>query len=71
MLFRSVGALTELGSAAAKPIVVRLDGNRVAEGRRILAEHAHPLVTLVRSMDEAADRAAELAAREQFAPLTI
>ena len=48
---------------ATKPIVVRLDGNNVAEGRRILAEANHPLVTVVATMDEAADKAAELANR--------
>lgn len=56
-----VGALEKLGSAATKPLVVRLDGNNVAEGRRILAEANHPLVTVVATMDEAADKAAELA----------
>ena len=58
-----VGALEKLGSAATKPLVVRLDGNNVAEGRRILADFAHPLVTVVETMDEAADKAAELANR--------
>jgi succinyl-CoA synthetase beta subunit len=57
-----VQALGMLGSAAAKPLVVRLDGNNVAEGRRILARAAHPLVTMVDTMDAAADKAAELAA---------
>ena len=56
-----VGALETLGSSATKPLVVRLDGNNVDEGRRILAEYAHPLVTVVETMDEAADKAAELA----------
>jgi len=56
-----VGALTSLGAEANKPLVVRLDGNNVDEGRRILAEYAHPLVTVVGTMDEAADKAAELA----------
>ncbi|BDZ55591.1 ADP-forming succinate--CoA ligase subunit beta [Agromyces marinus] len=56
-----VGALAELGSAANKPLVVRLDGNNVAEGRRILEEAAHPLVTLAENMDQGADKAAELA----------
>ena len=56
-----VGALNTLGSSATKPLVVRLDGNNVIEGRRILAEYAHPLVTVVETMDEAADKAAELA----------
>jgi succinyl-CoA synthetase beta subunit len=56
-----VGALNTLGDEANKPLVVRLDGNNVDEGRRILAEYAHPLVTLARTMDEGADKAAELA----------
>ncbi|MGZ5388976.1 MAG: ADP-forming succinate--CoA ligase subunit beta [Aeromicrobium sp.] len=56
-----VGALELLGDDATKPLVVRLDGNAVEEGRRILAEANHPLVTLVATMDGAADRAAELA----------
>ncbi len=58
-----VGALNTLGAAATKPLVVRLDGNNVNEGRRILADYAHPLVTVVETMDEAADKAAELANR--------
>jgi succinyl-CoA synthetase beta subunit len=56
-----VGALAELGHNANKPLVVRLDGNNVEEGRRILAEANHPLVTLAATMDEGADKAAELA----------
>ena len=56
-----VGALAELGSTANKPLVVRLDGNNVVEGRRILEEAAHPLVTLAENMDQGADKAAELA----------
>jgi succinyl-CoA synthetase beta subunit len=56
-----VGALQTLGDEANKPLVVRLDGNNVVEGRRILTEAAHPLVTLVDTMDAAADKAAELA----------
>ena len=58
-----VHALELLGDEANKPLVVRLDGNNVEEGRRILDEANHPLVTLVDTMDGAADRAAELAAR--------
>ncbi|MEU4802054.1 ADP-forming succinate--CoA ligase subunit beta [Actinosynnema sp. NPDC023587] len=57
-----VAALGILGDQATKPLVVRLDGNNVEEGRRILAEAAHPLVTVVDTMDNAADKAAELAA---------
>ncbi len=56
-----VGALDILGDEASKPLVVRLDGNNVEEGRRILNERNHPLVTLVDTMDGAADKAAELA----------
>ncbi|WP_182111956.1 MULTISPECIES: ADP-forming succinate--CoA ligase subunit beta [unclassified Actinotalea] len=56
-----VSALEILGDAATKPLVVRLDGNNVVEGRRILAEAAHPLVTLAETMDGGADKAAELA----------
>ncbi|HEX8971075.1 ADP-forming succinate--CoA ligase subunit beta [Oryzihumus sp.] len=57
-----VGALKTLGDEATKPLVVRLDGNNVEEGRRILAEANHPLVTIEDTMDGAARRAAELAA---------
>jgi succinyl-CoA synthetase beta subunit len=57
-----VGALEMLGDEASKPLVVRLDGNNVEEGRRILLAAAHPLVTLAETMDEGADKAAQLAA---------
>lgn len=56
-----VGALKVLGDEATKPLVVRIDGNNVEEGRRILAEAAHPLVTVEATMDGAARKAAELA----------
>jgi succinyl-CoA synthetase beta subunit len=56
-----VGALEKLGDEATKPLVVRLDGNNVDEGRRILNEANHPLVTLAETMDGGADKAAELA----------
>jgi succinyl-CoA synthetase beta subunit len=58
-----VKALEILGDEANKPLVVRLDGNNVDEGRRILREAAHPLVTLADTMDEGADKAAELASK--------
>ena len=58
-----VQALEMLGDKATKPIVVRLDGNNVIEGRRILNEAAHPLIQQVDTMDGAAARAAELAAK--------
>ncbi|MGV8977028.1 MAG: ADP-forming succinate--CoA ligase subunit beta [Cellulomonas sp.] len=56
-----VAALKMLGDHATKPLVVRLDGNNVLEGRRILADAAHPLVTLADTMDGGAAKAAELA----------
>ena len=58
-----VQALAILGDKANKPIVVRLDGNNVIEGRRILTAAAHPLVEQLDTMDGAAARAAELAAK--------
>jgi succinyl-CoA synthetase beta subunit len=58
-----VQALAMLGDKATKPIVVRLDGNNVLEGRRILNEAAHPLVQQLDTMDSAAAKAAELAAK--------
>ncbi|TYP89779.1 ADP-forming succinate--CoA ligase subunit beta [Blastococcus xanthinilyticus] len=57
-----VAALKQLGDQATKPLVVRLDGNNVEEGRQILADANHPLVTVEDTMDGAARRAAELAA---------
>jgi succinyl-CoA synthetase beta subunit len=56
-----VGALNTLGDRASKPLVVRLDGNNVEEGRKILNNFNHPLVTLSETMDGGADKAAELA----------
>jgi succinyl-CoA synthetase beta subunit len=56
-----VKALEILGDHATKPLVVRLDGNNVAEGRAILRAANHPLVTLADTMDGGADKAAELA----------
>ena len=41
-----VEALKILGDDATKPLVVRLDGNNVEEGRQILADANHPLVTV-------------------------
>jgi succinyl-CoA synthetase beta subunit len=58
-----VEALKILGDDATKPLVVRLDGNNVDEGRRILSEANHPLVTVVDTMDDAAAKAAELASK--------
>jgi len=57
-----VKALEILGEKATKPLVVRLDGNAVDEGKEILAAANHPLVTIAENMDQGADKAAELAA---------
>jgi len=56
-----VKALEILGDTATKPLVVRLDGNKVEEGRAILRAANNPLVTLADTMDSGADKAAELA----------
>ena len=66
-----VEALSMLGGSAAKPLVVRLDGNNVTEGRRILQEANHPLVTVVDTMDDAAAKAAELAAAGGGTPTRV
>jgi succinyl-CoA synthetase beta subunit len=58
----AIGLLAERGEQVKHPIVVRLDGNNAAEGRRILDEAAIPAVEQVATMDDAARRAAELAA---------
>ena len=58
-----VQALDMLGSKATKPIVVRLDGNNVELGRKILNDANHPLVQQLETMDGAAAKAAELAAK--------
>jgi succinyl-CoA synthetase beta subunit len=50
------------GEAVTHPLVVRLDGNNASLGRQILADAALPRVELVDTMDDAAKRAAELAA---------
>ena len=57
----AIGMLTGRGEQVDRPIVVRLDGNNAAEGRRILSEAAIPAVEQVATMDDAARRAAELA----------
>jgi len=56
-----VQALEILGATASKPLVVRLDGNQVEEGRAILSAADNPLVTLATTMDDGAAKAAELA----------
>jgi succinyl-CoA synthetase beta subunit len=58
----AIGLLADRGERLTHPIVVRLDGNNAAEGRRILDEAAIPQIEQVATMDDAARRAAELAA---------
>jgi len=55
--------LHDAGKQISVPLVVRLDGNRAAEGRAILSEAALPGVEQNDTMDGAAQRAAELAGR--------
>jgi succinyl-CoA synthetase beta subunit len=57
----AIGMLESGGERVDRPIVVRLDGNAAAEGRRILSEAGIPVVEQVATMDDAARRAAELA----------
>ena len=56
-----LGALDALGSDAAKPLVVRLDGNAVDAGRAILKDEHNPLVHMAKTMDEAAELVTVLA----------
>jgi len=57
----AIGMLGDRGEQVSHPIVVRLDGNNAAEGRRILDEAGIGVVEQVATMDDAAKRAAELA----------
>ncbi|MFD0665650.1 ADP-forming succinate--CoA ligase subunit beta [Thermocatellispora tengchongensis] len=54
--------LEQRGERVRRPLVVRLDGNNAALGRQILTDAALDGVELVDTMDDAARRAAELAA---------
>jgi succinyl-CoA synthetase beta subunit len=58
----AIGMLSAAGEVVSHPIVVRLDGNNAAEGRRILDEAGIAVIEQVATMDDAARRAAELAA---------
>jgi succinyl-CoA synthetase beta subunit len=59
----AVEMLASRGEQLDRPVVVRLDGNNAAEGRRILSEADIAVVEQVPTMDGAARRAAELAAK--------
>jgi succinyl-CoA synthetase beta subunit len=58
----AIAMLADSGRPVRRPIVVRLDGNKAAEGRQILDEAGIDVVEQLATMDEAARRAAELAA---------
>ncbi|SOD61978.1 succinyl-CoA synthetase beta subunit [Streptomyces zhaozhouensis] len=62
-IVQALELLREKGEDVNKPLVVRLDGNNAELGRKILTDANHPLVEQVDTMDGAADRAAELAAK--------
>jgi succinyl-CoA synthetase beta subunit len=62
-IVQAIEMLKGRGETINKPLVVRLDGNNAAEGRRILDEAEHDIVEMVDTMDGAARRAAELAAQ--------
>jgi succinyl-CoA synthetase beta subunit len=57
----AIAMLESRGEHVDRPIVVRLDGNNAAEGRRILTDAAIKAVEQVATMDGAARRSAELA----------
>jgi len=59
----AVALLESKGETITKPLVVRLDGNNADEGRRILNEANLSVVEMVDTMDGAAARVAELAAK--------
>ncbi|MFC4492699.1 ADP-forming succinate--CoA ligase subunit beta [Streptomyces ovatisporus] len=62
-IVQALELLKSKGEEVNKPLVVRLDGNNAELGRKILNDANHPLVQQVDTMDGAADRAAELAAK--------
>ncbi|MEU3598267.1 ADP-forming succinate--CoA ligase subunit beta [Streptomyces sp. NPDC006798] len=62
-IVQALELLKSKGEDVTKPLVVRLDGNNAELGRKILSDAAHPLVQRVDTMDGAADKAAELAAK--------
>jgi succinyl-CoA synthetase beta subunit len=62
-IVQAFGLLAERGDEITHPLVVRLDGNNAEEGRRILTDANLPLLEQVDTMDGAAERAAELAAK--------
>jgi succinyl-CoA synthetase beta subunit len=65
-IVKALEMLKSKGEPIDKPLVVRLDGNNAAQGRRILDEAEHDIVEMVNTMDGAARRAAELAAQNSL-----
>jgi succinyl-CoA synthetase beta subunit len=61
-ILQALEMLEAKGATLTKPIVARIDGNNAIEGRAILTKANHPLIEMVETMDDAARRAAELAA---------
>ncbi|MFA7324247.1 MAG: ADP-forming succinate--CoA ligase subunit beta [Candidatus Nanopelagicales bacterium] len=61
-ILQALEMLEAKGATLTKPIVARIDGNNAIEGRAILTNANHPLIEMVETMDDAARRAAELAA---------
>jgi succinyl-CoA synthetase beta subunit len=62
-IVQAFALLESRGEAVTRPLVVRLDGNNAELGRRILTDAALPGLEQVDTMDGAASRAAELAAK--------
>jgi len=61
-IVQAINLLADRGEPVTKPIVCRIDGNNAVEGRRILKDFGHALIEVVDTMDDAARRAAQLAA---------
>ena len=64
----ALGMLGERGEQVTLPIVVRLDGNNAAAGRAILSGAGLAVIEQSETMDDAARRAAELAATGSASP---
>jgi succinyl-CoA synthetase beta subunit len=62
-IVQAFALLDSRGESVTKPLVVRLDGNNAELGRKILTDASLPGLEQVDTMDGAAARAAELAAK--------
>nr|WP_269326862.1 ADP-forming succinate--CoA ligase subunit beta [Kineosporia mesophila] len=62
-IVQAFALLESRGEAVTRPLVVRLDGNNAELGRQILTDAGLPGLEQVDTMDGAASRAAELAAK--------